>query len=151
MQVCKLKSMPFQVLPYHRHTGVIRYDKISTIYISFNQSIDNRQVECDVIDGKKCRWSNVIVPVNALLRKDLKQPRFKSILKKPKNFNVYIMYTVHIYLILLISCYRGWKGTNCTECQSLAGCQHGKCTDQPDTCICDAGWQGHLCDEPTCA
>ena len=81
-----------------------------------------------------------------MLRKDLKWPSFKLIFKK----NFVPMY-ISIYLILLISCYRGWKGTNCTECQSLAGCQHGRCTDQPDTCICDAGWQGHLCDEPTCA
>ena len=54
------------------------------------------------------------------------------------------------------SCYNGWTGTNCDECVVLPGCQNGTCTDQvtnkkePNTCHCNAMWEGHLCDEPKC-
>ena len=52
--------------------------------------------------------------------------------------------------IIYFRCFNGWMGSNCTECKSLPGCKHGKCIDQPNSCICDQGWEGHLCDEPVC-
>jgi hypothetical protein len=68
-------GMSTKVLPYHRHTGVRRYDKISTIYISLNQLLDRRQVECDVIDEKSIdRISIFFVPIYAVLQKNLKWP-----------------------------------------------------------------------------
>ena len=48
------------------------------------------------------------------------------------------------------SCFEGWSGPSCDQCLPLAGCQHGKCVDHPNTCVCDDGWEGHLCDKPFC-
>ena len=48
------------------------------------------------------------------------------------------------------SCYHGWLGPNCTECVKLPGCKNGYCTDRPNTCICENGWKGFLCDKPDC-
>ena len=55
-----------------------------------------------------------------------------------------------ISLLIFQRCFHGWTGSNCTECEPLPGCKHGTCIDRANTCICDAGWGGHLCDEPTC-
>lgn len=56
----------------------------------------------------------------------------------------------------IFSCYNGWTGATCDECVVLPGCQNGTCMDQvtnkkePNTCHCNAMWEGHLCDEPKC-
>ena len=39
---------------------------------------------------------------------------------------------------------------NCKNCTPLSGCQHGKCKNKPNTCSCDEGWEGALCDQPIC-
>ena len=41
-------------------------------------------------------------------------------------------------------------GSNCTVCVPLLGCKNGKCVNKPNTCECNDGWQGYLCDEPSC-
>ena len=52
-----IKFLSLEHFKSFRSTGVRRYDEISTIYTSFNQSKDSRPVECDVIGGKNYRWS----------------------------------------------------------------------------------------------
>ena len=48
------------------------------------------------------------------------------------------------------SCFDGWTGTNCTQCLPMAGCLHGDCGEHPNTCECEANFEGHLCDQPIC-
>ena len=50
----------------------------------------------------------------------------------------------------LCSCFHGWDGTNCDQCEALPGCLHGTCGDRPHTCQCEDTWEGILCDEPVC-
>ena len=33
----------------------------------------------------------------------------------------------------------------------MAGCIHGICNGTANTCVCNEGWQGILCNEPICA
>ena len=47
-------------------------------------------------------------------------------------------------------CFSGWEGAACDRCQPLPGCANGDCVDHPNTCECNAGWTGHLCDVPEC-
>ena len=47
-------------------------------------------------------------------------------------------------------CFQGWEGKNCSQCVPMNGCIHGKCENQPNTCNCDSGWKGVLCDQPIC-
>ena len=49
-----------------------------------------------------------------------------------------------------MSCFPGWTGKDCDKCKKLNGCKHGSCGDQPNSCECDLGWAGVLCDEPIC-
>jgi hypothetical protein len=32
----------------------------------------------------------------------------------------------------------------------LAGCRQGTCDGKPNTCSCNPGWEGTLCDQPIC-
>lgn len=41
-------------------------------------------------------------------------------------------------------CKMGWRGENCTECDTEPGCLHGTC-DKPLECLCEPGWTGPLC------
>ena len=50
---------------------------------------------------------------------------------------------------IFFSCYNGWTGLKCDACVTLPGCKNGTCSE-PNTCNCNTGWQGHLCDEPEC-
>ena len=50
----------------------------------------------------------------------------------------------------LFSCFSGWEGDACDTCLALPGCKNGHCGDHPNTCECEDGWGGHLCDEPIC-
>ena len=50
----------------------------------------------------------------------------------------------------IFRCENGWKGQNCSDCESLPGCINGKCENKPYTCMCDEGFTGHLCDELEC-
>ena len=51
---------------------------------------------------------------------------------------------------LVSSCFPGWTGKNCSECISMPGCLNGHCENTPNTCICEEGWEGVLCDQPVC-
>ncbi|PAV56514.1 hypothetical protein WR25_00216 [Diploscapter pachys] len=44
-------------------------------------------------------------------------------------------------------CLSGYKGSDCSECIPLEGCVHGRCSlNRTNTCQCDKGWAGPLCD-----
>ena len=49
----------------------------------------------------------------------------------------------------LYSCYPGWTGPNCDQCEKSPGCQYGYCT-KPMECICDQGYGGTFCHSPIC-
>ena len=61
-----------------------------------------------------------------------------------------LRYKLWIWFIPKFRCDHGWTGELCDECQTLAGCQHGSCSDEPLTCQCESGWIGPLCDCPRC-
>ena len=42
-------------------------------------------------------------------------------------------------------CLMGWRGDNCDQCVTSAGCINGFC-HLPYQCICRGGWRGELCD-----
>ena len=42
-------------------------------------------------------------------------------------------------------CLMGWRGNNCDQCVTSAGCMNGFC-HLPYQCICRGGWRGELCD-----
>ena len=52
--------------------------------------------------------------------------------------------------VFFCSCLPGWIGENCNECIPLNGCVNGHCGDVPNTCICNEGWGGVICDELVC-
>ena len=45
----KFKPKPFKFLPYYHRTSTRRYDEISTIYISFNQSQYKRRAQISML------------------------------------------------------------------------------------------------------
>ena len=54
------------------------------------------------------------------------------------------------YSIFSNRCFDGWLGEDCSTCQKMPGCKHGNCVNTPNSCECEEGWEGVLCDQPVC-
>ena len=71
--------------------------------------------------------------------------------RKSKNeTNIFLLDVKFNNKVFFCSCLPGWIGKNCNECIPLNGCVNGHCGDVPNTCICNEGWGGVICDELVC-